>query len=74
MAMLKADWDRQPGVLPNPRVTLEVENTLGTERALLARGIKVYKPVRRFGSLLVGGFADSEGHAWWFCGPVDPDA
>lgn len=70
IAMLKADWDQRPSAQPNPRLTLEVESATGTEQALLNRGVTVSDPVQRYGSSLVGGFLDSEGNKWWFCGPA----
>lgn len=74
IAMLKADWDQPPCAVPNPRVTLEVGNAMAMEQALLGRGVTVSDPVQRYGSYLVGGFVDSEGNKWWFCGPAKPDA
>ncbi len=74
IAMLKADGDQRPSAVPNPRVTLEVEDAMGMEQALLGRGVTVSDPVQRYGSFLVGGFVDSEGNKWWFCGPSEPEA
>jgi catechol 2,3-dioxygenase-like lactoylglutathione lyase family enzyme len=67
--MLKpaADWYGRPTAEPNPRVTLEVQNALTTEKALRERGVSISDEVQDYDGFLVGAFLDSEGNKLWFC-------
>ncbi len=64
--MPKDDY-AQPTDLPNPRITLAVEDARGLEEALTARGVRIADPVAQYGSFFVGSFLDSEGNKLWFC-------
>jgi catechol 2,3-dioxygenase-like lactoylglutathione lyase family enzyme len=65
--MFKDGWYGVPTDVPNPRVTLEVENARETERTLRDRGVAISDPVERYDDALVGAFLDSEGNKLWFC-------
>jgi catechol-2,3-dioxygenase len=66
--MLKANWDLPPTTAPNPRVTIETENALETEKGLRARGVVISDPVQVYDEVhYVGSFLDSEGNKLWFC-------
>jgi catechol 2,3-dioxygenase-like lactoylglutathione lyase family enzyme len=66
--MLKANWDEPPAAAPNPRVTIETENALETEKRLRARGVVISDPVQVYDDVhYVGSFLDTEGNKLWFC-------
>jgi catechol 2,3-dioxygenase-like lactoylglutathione lyase family enzyme len=67
LLMFKDGWYGKPTDVPNPRVTLEVENARDTERTLRDRGVAISDPVERYDDALVGAFLDSEGNKLWFC-------
>ena len=69
--MPKDDY-AQPTDLPNPRITLAVEDARGLEEVLAARGVRIADPVTQYGEFFVGSFLDSEGNKLWFCSPVQP--
>ena len=68
--MLKANWYASPTPEPNPRVTMETDDALQTERKLRERGVTISDPVNVYDEFYVGGFLDSEGNKLWFCSPV----
>jgi hypothetical protein len=68
--MLKSNWYASPTREPNPRVTLEADDALQTERELLERGVTISDPVNLYDEFYVGAFLDSEGNKVWFCSPV----
>lgn len=65
--MFKDGWYAKPTDVPNPRVTLEVDNARELERALRDRGVTISDPPERYDQSLVGAFLDSEGNELWFC-------
>jgi catechol 2,3-dioxygenase-like lactoylglutathione lyase family enzyme len=65
--MLKDDWYGRPTDAPNPRLTIDSDDALATERALRALDVVISDPVERYDDYLVGGFLDSEGNKLWFC-------
>jgi catechol-2,3-dioxygenase len=66
--MLKANSDLPPAKVPNPRVTIETEQALETEKSLRARGVAISDPVQVYDEKhYVGSFLDSEGNKIWFC-------
>ena len=68
--MLKANWYASPTPEPNPRITMETDDALQTERKLRERGVTISDPVNVYDQFYVGGFLDSEGNKLWFCSPV----
>jgi catechol 2,3-dioxygenase-like lactoylglutathione lyase family enzyme len=60
--MLKSSWYASPTQEPNPRVTLETDDALQTERELHERGVAISDPVNVYGEFYVGAFLDSEGN------------
>jgi catechol 2,3-dioxygenase-like lactoylglutathione lyase family enzyme len=70
MLMLKSNWYASPTQDPNPRITIETEDALRTERALRERGVTISDPVNLYDEFYVGGFLDSEGNKLWFCSPA----
>jgi catechol 2,3-dioxygenase-like lactoylglutathione lyase family enzyme len=68
--MLKENWYASPTQEPNPRVTMETDDALQTERELSERGVTISDPVKVYDEFYVGGFLDSEGNKLWFCSPV----
>ena len=65
--LLKPDW-QQPTAEPNPRLTIEVENSLETEAALKEAGVTISDPVQLYdGQFQLGSFLDSEGNKLWIC-------
>ena len=70
--LLKPDW-QAPTAEPNPRLTIEVENSLETETALKEVGATISDPVQLYeGKFLLGSFLDSEGNKLWICSQQDP--
>lgn len=68
--LLKPGW-MAPTADPNPRITIEVENSLETEQALTAAGAAISDPVQLYdGKFLLGSFLDSEGNKLWICSQV----
>ncbi len=66
--MLKPDWDLEPNSSPNPRVTIETDNALQTQKVLLDLKVTVADPVQLYDNVhYVGSFLDSEGNKLWFC-------
>jgi catechol 2,3-dioxygenase-like lactoylglutathione lyase family enzyme len=68
--MLKPDW-QMPTAVPNPRITLGVDDALATQEALQAREIVIADAVSDYGGYYVGSFLDSEGNKLWFCSGGD---
>ena len=68
--MLKSNWYASPTQDPNPRITIETDDALQTERELRERGVTISDPVNAYDEFYVGGFLDSEGNKLWFCSPV----
>jgi catechol 2,3-dioxygenase-like lactoylglutathione lyase family enzyme len=68
--MLKPNLYAPPTELPNPRLTIAVNDARETENALEARGVRISDPVRLYDDFWVGGFLDSEGNKLWFCSPA----
>jgi len=68
--MLKPNWYAPPTELPNPRLTIAVNDARETQDAFKARGITVADPVQLFDDFWVGSFLDSEGNKLWFCSPA----
>ena len=65
--LLKPDW-QHPTADPNPRLTVEVENSLETENSLKAAGVTISDAVQLYeGKFLLGSFLDSEGNKFWIC-------
>jgi catechol 2,3-dioxygenase-like lactoylglutathione lyase family enzyme len=72
--MLKDDWYGAPTELPNPRITLAVDDAAKSEAALKERGVTVADPVKIYDEgygYNIGSFLDSEGNKLWFCSPID---
>lgn len=67
--MLKptSDWYGKPTQELNARITLEVENSTETERALHALGVPISDSVADYDGHFLGSFLDSEGNKIWFC-------
>ena len=66
--MLKTGWYAPPTSMPNPRITIEVDNAVETETALRERGVSIADPVELCdGEFMIGSFLDSEGNKLWFC-------
>lgn len=61
------EWYGKPTEELNARITLEVKDSFATEKALLARGVKISDPVKVYGDNPIGAFLDSEGNKIWFC-------
>ena len=72
--MLKSNWYASPTLDPNPRITIETDDALQTERELRERGATISDPVNVYDEFYVGGFLDSEGNKLWFCSPVKRQA
>lgn len=68
--MLKPDW-QTPTSVPNPRITLKVDDALATQKALQAREIVIADAVSDYDGYHVGSFLDSEGNKLWFCSGGD---
>jgi Glyoxalase/Bleomycin resistance protein/Dioxygenase superfamily len=68
--MLKSNWYASPTQEPNPRVTMETDDALQTERELHEQGVTISDPVEVYDEFYVGAFLDSEGNKLWFCSPV----
>ena len=65
--LLKPVW-QAPTSEPNPRLTIEVEDSRETEAALKEAGATISDPVQLYESkFLLGSFLDSEGNKLWFC-------
>ena len=65
--LLKPDW-HQPTADPNPRLTVEVEDSLEAEKSLQAAGVTISDPVQLYeGKFHLGSFLDSEGNKFWIC-------
>jgi catechol 2,3-dioxygenase-like lactoylglutathione lyase family enzyme len=70
--MLKGDWYGAPTALPNPRVTVSVDDATGMEATLKGRGVTIADPVQAYDDgYVVGSFLDSEGNKLWFCSPIE---
>ena len=68
--LLKPDW-MAPTAEPNPRLTIEVEDSRKTEEALKSAGAIISDPVQLYdGKFLLGSFLDSEGNKFWICSVV----
>jgi len=61
------EWYGTPTTELNARITLEVKDAYGTEKALHERGVTVSDPVAVYGDNPIGAFLDSEGNKLWFC-------
>ena len=61
------EWYGKPSEELNARITLEVKDAHATEKALLARGVRITDPVKVYGDNPIGAFLDSEGNKLWFC-------
>jgi catechol 2,3-dioxygenase-like lactoylglutathione lyase family enzyme len=72
--MLKANWYASPTQEPNPRITMETDDALQTERELRESGVAISDPVNVYDEFYVGAFLDSEGNKLWFCSPVKREA
>jgi hypothetical protein len=71
--MLKDDWYGAPTALPNPRITVAVDDAVKIEAALKERGVTVADPVKVYdegNGYYIGSFLDSEGNKLWFCSPM----
>ena len=71
--MLKDDWYGAPTALPNPRITLAVDDAAKIEAALKERGVTIADPVKVYDEgygYNIGSFLDSEGNKLWFCSPI----
>jgi len=65
--LLKPEW-MAPTAEPNPRLTIEVEDSRETEKALRAVGATISDPVQLYeDKFLLGSFLDSEGNKFWIC-------
>ena len=65
--LLKPDW-QTPTAEPNPRLTVEVEDSRKTEASLKAAGVTISDPVQLYeGKFWLGSFLDSEGNKFWIC-------
>ena len=72
--MLKDDWYGAPTALPNPRITVAVDDAAKIEAALKERGVTVADPVKIYDEgygYNIGSFLDSEGNKLWFCSPIE---
>ena len=68
--LLKPDW-MAPTAEPNPRITIEVEDSRQTEKALKEIGATISDPVQLYeDKFLLGSFLDSEGNKLWICSQV----
>jgi predicted enzyme related to lactoylglutathione lyase len=65
--MLKSNWYASPTQDPNPRITIETDDALQTERELREKGVSISDPVTLYDEFYVGAFSDSEGNKLWFC-------
>ena len=63
----KSDWYGKPTQELNARITVEVENSSETEKALHALGVPVSDPVTDYDGHYLGSFLDTEGNKIWFC-------
>ena len=71
--MLKDDWYGAPTALPNPRITIAVDDATKIEAALKERRVTVADPVKVYdegNGYYIGSFLDSEGNKLWFCSPM----
>lgn len=71
--MLKDDWYGTPTAVPNPRITLAVDDAAKIEAALEERGVTIADPVKVYDEgygYNIGSFLDSEGNKLWFCSPI----
>ena len=71
--MLKDDWYGAPTAVPNPRITLAVDDAAKIEAALEERGVTIADPVKVYDEgygYNIGSFLDSEGNKLWFCSPI----
>ena len=55
--MLKENWYASPTQEPNPRVTMETDDALQTERELSERGVTISDPVKVYDEFYVGGLS-----------------
>jgi hypothetical protein len=69
-AKLSIAFGLSPTQDPDPRITIETEDALRTERALRERGVTISDPVNLSDEFYAGGFLDSEGNKLWFCSSV----
>jgi len=68
--LLKPEW-QTPTAEPNPRLTVEVEDSRETEKTLKAAGVTISDPVQLYeDKFLLGSFLDSEGNKFWICSQV----
>jgi len=71
--MLKDDWYGAPTALPNPRITIAVDDAATFAVALKGKGVTIADPVQAYDDgYHVGSFLDSEGNKLWFCSPIEP--
>lgn len=69
--LLKDDWYGAPTEMPNPRITIAVDDAARLEAMLRDRGVAIADPVAAYDDgFYVGSFLDSEGNKLWFCSPV----
>ena len=72
--MLKDDWYGAPTALPNPRITIAVDNAATFAAALKEGGVTIADPVQTYDDgYHVGSFLDSEGNKLWFCSPIQAE-
>ena len=71
IVMLKDDWYGAPTALPNPRITIAVDDAATFAAALKEKGVTIADPVQTYDDgYHVGSFLDSEGNKLWFCSPI----
>ena len=61
------EWYGKPTEELNARITLQVEDSYATEKALRERGVTISDPVTVYDDNPIGAFLDSEGNKLWFC-------
>ena len=70
--MLKDEWYGVPTALPNPRITIAVDDAATFAAALKEKGVTIADPVQAYDDgYHVGSFLDSEGNKLWFCSPIE---
>jgi catechol 2,3-dioxygenase-like lactoylglutathione lyase family enzyme len=66
------EWYGRPTAELNARITLQVNDSYATEKALRERGVTISDPVAVYGGNPIGAFLDSEGNKLWFCSEGTP--